>query len=166
MESLRRFHAAPAGSGGVALVARHGLLKDGRIRIEGVRTRVERDRGGWYVVRDLPPLGDARVLFRDIQDLAVIQWPGTILRVPFHSGEAEFVWEERRYVIGTMIEGEIRIRQDDRVVVRGHATVSGLRLDEVASELLPIIRPLAWALVLRSEFLARNDRFDAAPSMY
>lgn len=143
----------------MVLDAKHGLLGDGRIRLDGKRSRVRRDTGGWYVVEDASSWGDARVLYRDTQDLAAIQWAGAILRIPFHEGEATFEWDDRPYHIGTMIEGEIHIRQEDRSVVRGHVTVAGLRLEDVATEFLPIIRPLAWALVLRSESVARMARF-------
>lgn len=119
---------------------------------------MSRDTGGWYVVHDVSSWGDARVLYRDVQDLAVIQWAGAVLRVPFHAGVGEFIWEDRTYRIGTMIRGEIRIRQDERIVGNGHVTVAGLHLASVATELVPIIRPLAWALVLRSEALARDGR--------
>lgn len=115
---------------------------------------MRKDTGGWYVVEDASSWGDARVLFRAAQDLGVIQWRSTILKIPFHAGEGTFTWEERSYRIGTMITGEIRIHEGDREVVRGHVTVAGLRLESVATELLPIIRPLAWALLLRSETLS------------
>lgn len=142
----------------MALAARHGILGDGRIRMDGRRTRVDRDTGGWYVVRGGSPSGDARVLYRGTQDLGVIQWPGTILRISFHAGEGEFVWEGRSYRIASMIAGVVDIREQGRTVAQGHVTTSGLRLDTVATELVPIIRPLAWALVLRSEFVAEGGR--------
>lgn len=162
MESLRRLQALALRSPCVALEARHGLLGDGRIRLDGKRSRVRQDTGGWFVVEDVPPWESARVLYREVQDLAIIQWPGAILRVVFHAGEGEFVWEERRYHIGSMIEGEIRIQQEARTVAEGHGTVAGLHLESVATELLPIIRPLAWALVLRGESIARQNRVPAA----
>ncbi len=164
MESLRNLQPPADAFRSVVLDARHGLLGDGRIRSDGVRTRVTRDTGGWYVVHDVPPQGDARVLFRDTQDLAVIQWSGSVLRVPFHAGEGEFTWEDRTYRIGTMIRGEIRIREADRMVAEGHVTVSGLHLDSVATELAPILRPLAWALVLRSEMVASVGRGASVPT--
>ncbi len=143
---------------------KHGLLDDGRIRIDRLRGRVLHDTGGWYVVKDSSSWGDARVLYSDYQDLAVIQWATSILRIPFKEGKGTFVWEERTYRIGSMIEGEIRIDQEGRPVVRGHTTVSGLHLDSVATELLPIIRPLAWALVLRTEAVAGIGRGPAVPT--
>lgn len=148
----------------VVVDIRHGLLGDGRIRVDDQRTKVDRDSGGWYVVRDSSPLGDSRVLFRDVQDLALIQWSATILRVAFHAGEGQFTWEDRVYRIGTMIEGEIRIRQEGRLVARGRVTTAGLHLETVATELIPIIRPLGWALVLRSEALAAVGRGASVPS--
>lgn len=133
--------------------AKHGLLRDGWIRVDGERARVIRDTGGWYVVKDRSPWGDARVLFRGAQDMAAIQWSTTILRIAFRAGEGRFRWEEREYDIAAMSEGEIRISQEGRPVARGHVTAAGLHLDSVATEILPILRPLVWVLVLRSETL-------------
>ncbi len=144
--------------------AKHGLLGDGRIRVDGRRSRVTKDSGGWYVVADPSSWGEARVLYNDYADLAVLRWSTTILRVHFKAGEGAFSWEERSYHIGTMIEGEVRIDQEGRSVVRGHATVSGIHLDTVATELLPIIRPLTWALVLRSEAVAFVGRGVGVPT--
>ncbi len=144
---------------------KHGLLGDGRTRADGVRMRVVRDTGGWYVVRDASSWGDARVLYRDSQDLAVLRWAGAILRIPFHAGQGAFRWEDRTYRIDSMIEGEIRIREGDRLAVRGHVTVTGVHLDSVATELLPIIRPLAWALALRSEAVAKMGLVKGGPPL-
>lgn len=132
--------------------------------MDGSRSRVVKDSGGWYVVEDTSWWGNARVLYREFQDLAVIQWAGAVLRIPFHAGEGVFTWEERTYRIGSMVEGELRIRQDERLVAQGHVTVAGLHLDSVATELLPLIRPLAWALVLRSEAVARMGRVPGPPA--
>ena len=140
----------------MAVEARHGLFGDGRIRVDGKRTRVRRDTGGWYIVDDLSAWGSARVLYRGPWDLAVIQWTVATLRIPWRAGEASFVWEEREYHIANMDFGEIRVEQEGRSAARGHVTVAGLVLETVATELLPITRPLGWVLVLRSESLAKK----------
>jgi hypothetical protein len=147
----------------VAVEVRHGLLGDGRIRVEGVRAKVLRDTGGWYVVEGVHAGEGARVLYRDMQDLIVICWPSVTLRIPFHAGEGAFDWEGRPYHIASMIEGEIRVDQQGRPVVRGHVTPSGIHLDTVGTELLPIIRPVAWGLALRSEHVGRDNRYEPPP---
>ncbi len=149
---------------GVEVLVKHGLRGDGRIRVDGVRARVLTDAGGWYAVADPAGHGDARVLFRRFQDILVIEQGGTFLRIAFHRGESTFEWDGRPYHIGSMIRGEIRIDQETRRVARGVVTVTGLRLDEVSSELLPILRALAWGLAVRSEFVGRD--LLAEPPMY
>lgn len=121
------------------------------------KTKVLRDTGGWYAV--LSPSGseDARVLFRPVQDMIVIERSGQFLRVPFKDGEATFTWQDRPYHIASMVFGDIRIDQEARPVAQGSITTSGMRLERFEPELLPIIRALAWGLGLRSEELARDE---------
>ena len=139
--------------------ARHRIWRDGRIRVDGIRSKVLRDTGGWYVVQG-PHAGEtARVLYRDLQDVAVICWPEQTLRVAFRGGEARFEWDGRTYRIASMIDGEIRVDQDGRPVLQGHVTPAGVHLESVATELLRIVRPLTWVLVLRSEYVGRDSRF-------
>lgn len=162
MESFRAFKVIAQRGVGVTVEVKHRLWGDGRIRVEGVRTKVRRDTGGWYVVEGVHPGEAARVLYREMQDLVVISWPGTNLRIPFHQGEGRFEWEERPYRVASMIEGVLRIDQEGRRVADGHVTVSGIHLQTVAPELLPLIRPLAWGLTLRSERVGRDSRFEPA----
>ena len=144
----------------VVVDVRHRVWGDGRIRVDGTRSKVLRDTGGWYEVEGLHPGEAARVLYRDLQDLLLICRSTSTLRVAFRAGEGLFEWEGRAYHISSMIEGEVRIDQEGRSVVRGRATVSGLHLEHVAAELAPIVRPLAWGLTLRSEHMGRDRRFD------
>ncbi len=127
--------------------------------MDGVRTKVLRDTGGWYVVEGIHPGETARVLYREMQDLLLICWPESTLRVAFHGGEGRFEWDGRTYRIASMIEGLLRVDQEGRRVAEGHVTVAGARLETVASELLPVIRPLAWGLALRSERIGRDSRW-------
>ncbi len=159
MESFPTYQASLVHWAFVPVEVRHRIWRDGRIRVDGVRSKVLRDTGGWYVVEG-PHAGEtARVLYRDLQDLVVICWAEATLRVPFHAGEGRFELEGRPYHIANMIEGEIRIDQEGRSVARGHVTAAGVHLESVSVELLPIIRPLAWALALRSEIVGRENRF-------
>lgn len=135
---------------------RHGLLGDGRIWVDRVRTRVLKDSGGWYVVLSPSRDADARVLFRPLQDMVVIEQSGQFLRVPFKNGEASFSWEDRVYRISSMVLGKVRIDEGPRDVAQGVVTTEGVRFELFRSDLLPIIRALAWGLALRSEQLARD----------
>ncbi len=140
------------------VVVKHRLRGDGRIWVDAVKTKVLKDAGGWYVVESPLPRETARLLFRDLDDLVLIDREDGVLRVSFRKGEGEFEWDGRRYHVATMVEGDIRIDQEGRPVARGHGTVSGIALDFVATELLPIIRPLAWGLTLKTEEIARVSR--------
>ena len=141
----------------VAVDVRHRVWGDGRIRVDGVRTKVLRDTGGWYVVEGVHAGETARVLYRAMQDLLLICWPDTTLRVAFHRGEGRFERDGRGYRIASMIDGLIRVDQEGRMVAEGHVTVAGVHLETVAPELLPLIRPLAWGLALRSERIGRDN---------
>lgn len=137
---------------------KHRIRGDGWIRIDRVKARVLKATGGWYAVADPFGLWDARVLFRPVQDMVVIEQQARFLRIPFRAGEAMFEWDRRRYHVGPMTSGSVHIDQEGRVVARGVVTASGLRLDEVASELALLIRPLAWGLMLRGEDMAQDAR--------
>ncbi|HYM40523.1 MAG TPA: hypothetical protein VEY12_10375 [Thermoplasmata archaeon] len=142
----------------MALVVKRRIRGDGRIWLDRVKTKVLRATGGWYAVDGASPSEDARVLFRPAQDLLVIEQYGRFLRVPFHAGEATFTWEDRTFHIGSMARGALRIDREGRVVAHGVVTAAGVRFSDVACELLPLIRPLAWALALRGEVIARDAR--------
>lgn len=135
---------------------KHRLLGDGRVWVDRVKTRVSRESGGWYVVLSPSRSEDARVLYRPVQDIIVIDRSGQFLRVPFKDGVATFLWGDMVYRVGSMALGEIRIDQGTRDVARGVVTTDGIRLQMFRSELLPIVRPLAWGLTLRSEELSRD----------
>lgn len=150
----------------MTVVVKHRIRGDGRIWLDRVKTKVLRDTGGWYAVEAPSHAEDARVLFRPAQDMVVIEQSGQFFRVPFVRGEGVLVWEDRMYRIANMALGEIRIDRDSRPVGRGVVTTTGIRIDLVETELLPIVRALAWGLTLRSEEISR-DGFrnpDAAPS--
>lgn len=146
----------------MAVIVKHRFRGDGRIWLDGTKTKVLKDAGGWRLVESPNPGENARVLFRAAQDLVLIERRDGIVRVSFHKGEGSFDWDGRSYRIAAMDQGEIRIEQEGRAVARGRSTLSGARLDSVATELLPIIRPLTWALALRTEELAALNRYTAA----
>ncbi len=137
------------------VTVKHRLRGDGRIWVDYVETKVRRDPDGGYGV-DAPDVWDrARVDYDIAADWIRIERDEETIDVPFHDGEADFTWRESPYHIASMVFGEIHVAQGGRPVVRGFVTVSGVHLDPVEPELLPVIRPLAWGLTLRSERLAR-----------
>lgn len=159
MESFPTFQALSIPWGAIVTVeVKHRVWGDGRIRVDGVRTKVLRDTGGWYVVEGAEAGESTRVLYRDRQDLVVLRGAETTLRVPFSAGEGAFEWGGRHYHIANMVRGEVRIDQEGRQVVRGRVTDTGLHLESVAAEMGALIRSLAWGLTLRSESLARAAR--------
>ena len=140
------------------VLVKHRLRGDGRIWIDYAKTKVLQDTGGWYAVQSPSGLEDARVLYRPVQDMVVIEQLGQFLRVPFHDGEGTFSWQGRTYRVGSMALGEVRIHEGARPVATGLVTTSGLQLETVEPELLGIVRALAWGLALRSEEIARDSR--------
>lgn len=88
----------------------------------------------------------------------VIEQGGEFLRIAFKDGEASFRWRDRVYRIGSMALGKVRIDEGTRDVARGVVTASGLQLTLYRTDVLPLLRPLAWGLTLRSEELARDAR--------
>jgi hypothetical protein len=80
------------------------------------------------------------------------------IEVKFDPNLGTFEFDGRTYVIGSMKGGDILVRERDRRVIEGRVTVSGVRLEKVAIDLVPIQRELAFGLALRSEDLAREAR--------
>ncbi len=146
----------------MAVLTKHHPLGGGWTSVDGIRSKVLRKKGGRFLVQSPHDLETARVRFHAFQDLALVEQAGISLRLAFRKGEATFVWEERTYHIGTMIDGDIAIDESGRSVVRGNVTTSGVRLRTVATELLPLIRALAWVLTLRSESVGRDSRYEPA----
>lgn len=135
---------------------KHRVWGDGRIWVDRIRTKVLRDSGGWYAVLSPTRQEDARVLYRPVQDMVVIEQSDGFLRVRFKDGVAAFDWGDRVYRIATMVLGKIRIDEGTRDVAQGVVTTGGIRFEMFRSELLPIVRALAWGLTLRSEELSRD----------
>ena len=132
------------------------------ISVDEVESKVRKDPDGGYAV-DAPDVWDrAWVDYDLVHDGISIELDEATSEVAFHEGEARFSWKERPYHIASMVFGEIHIDQDGRPVATGFVTVTGVHLDPVEPELLPLIRPLAWGLALRSEAMARQDDFSMA----
>ncbi len=140
----------------VRVIVKHGLLGGGRIRVDHVETEVRREDVGIYVV-DAPDVWDrAKMRYDRFEDHFRVDLEQETVDVAFHQGEARFTWKDRPYHIASLVGGEVRIDQEGRPVATGVVTVSGLDLEPVEPELLPLIRPLAWGLALYSEEVARG----------
>jgi len=100
----------------------------------------------------MPP---SRVRYFQFRDRATIATNGETIVFRFRRGGATVGWRGRAYRLHDMSGGRIRMTRDDREVVTGRVTPSGVRLDVVARELLPIVRSLALVLALHSEDLSR-----------
>ena len=138
------------------VTVKHGLLDGGRIRVDYVETEVRREDAGVYAV-DAPDVWDrARMHYDHFEDHFRIELEHETVELSFHHGEADFTWKDRPYHIASLVGGEVRIDQEGRPVATGVVTVSGLHLETVEPELLPLIRPLAWGLALYSEEIRRG----------
>ncbi len=138
------------------VTVKHGLLGGGRIWVDHVETEVRREGAGVYFV-DAPDVWDrARMHYDRFEDHFRIEFEQDAVDVSFHQGEANFAWKDRPYHIASLALGETHIDQAGRPVATGFVTVSGLHLDPVEPELLPLIRPLAWGLALYSEEVRRG----------
>ena len=146
----------------VRVTVKHRLRGDGKIWVDRVESAVRRDKDGGYAV-GAPDVWDrARMDYDALGDRFVIELDEETIEVPFHEGEARFIWKDRAYHIASMVFGEVHIDQDGRAVATGFVTVTGVRLETVEPELLPLIRPLAWGLALRREALAGQNSYAQA----
>lgn len=143
---------------GVAVVVKRGLLRTGSVLVDGEKYRVRRAKAGWFLVGGRTPFDAGRVRFERSRDRATLERSDETVVIQFRLGETVFGWQGRPYRVGTMQWGQIEIEQEGRPVARGHVTVTGVHLEMVAPELLPIIRELAFALTMHSEWLAEDRR--------
>jgi len=137
------------------VIVRRGIVRAGRVVVEGVSSRILRGKGGWFLVSEPSGMPPSRVRYFQFRDRATIATNGETIVFRFRRGGAMVGWRGRAYRLHDMSGGRIRMTQDDREVVTGRVTPSGVRLDVVAPELLPIVRSLALVLALHSEDLSR-----------
>ena len=119
----------------MVVVARIGISeKKGKVRTpEGIYD-VRRVEDGWYTVAGPVVQQPGRVRYNDDRNLLEIERPGLSVSIHFRPELEHTTFEltGHTYEVGTMDFGEISIKEGDRPVVRGHGTVSGVRLLEVA----------------------------------
>lgn len=136
----------------MAVIAKVGLLEHrGKVRTGAGIFEVRGTADEGYEVGGPPSEGPGHVHYDIDRDVLDIQRPGVQVSIQFR-GELEhttFPFAGHTYEIGTMDFGNVSITEAGRPVVRGHETVSGVRLLFVAPELVPIERELAFGLAIR-----------------
>ncbi len=143
----------------VVVVAKIGLLGEkGRVRTPAGIFGVHSGDDNWHTVEGPVTEGAGRVRYDDERSLLEIQRPGISLSIHFRPEleHTTFELNGHLYEIGTMDFGDITIKEGNLRVVRGHGTISGVRILEVAPELESVERELAFGLALRSAVLDKD----------
>ncbi len=135
--------------GAVTVEARIGILRD-RLVVEGVEYPIRHEGGGWVSVASYGSRNRSRVRYDALRDRIRIETSGGALAIPFHWRHTTFEFAGHRYRVGPMAWGHVMVSRDDRPVVTGHVTLSGVRLGYVAPELQPIASELAVGLAYRA----------------
>ncbi len=148
----------------MTVIAKLGLLEHrGKVRTPAGIFEVRGTPEEGYEVDGPASEGRGRVRYDDDRDVLHIQRPGISLSIHFLPARAQttFQFGGHTYEVGPMDLGGISIKEGTRVAVRGHETVSGVRLLFVAPELVPIERELAFGLAVRGDTVdADNWRED------
>jgi len=143
----------------VVVVAKIGVTgKKGKVRTPEGIYEVSRAKDDWYSVAGPIGLQPGRVRYNDNRNLLEIERSGFSLSIHFRPEleHTTFELNGHAYEVETMDFGNISIREGDHPVVRGHGTISGVRLLEVAPDFEPFERELAFGLALRSGALDRD----------
>lgn len=143
----------------MVVVAKIGISgKKGKVRTPEGIYGVSRTTDDWYTVEGPAGQDPGRVRYNDDRNLLEIERPGFRLSIHFRPELEHTTFELNGHVyeIGTMDFGSISIKDRDLLVVRGHGTVSGVRLLDVAPDFEPLERELAFGLALRSAALDKD----------
>ena len=136
----------------MAVTAKISLLEHrGKVRTQAGVFEVDRGEDGWYTVGGPAAEGAGRVRYDEDHQIIQIERPGISLSIDFdpEPKTTTFEFQGHRYGVGSMDFGNISINEGDRAAVRGHVTISGVRLVSVEPDLVPIERELAFGLALR-----------------
>ncbi len=133
----------------VTLEAKVGILRD-RLVVEGVEYPLRREGAGWVTIPSIGAHSGGRVRYEALRDRIRIETPAGNVLVPFHWRHTSFAYGGRRYRPGPMAWGHVMVSRDDRPVITGRLTLSGVRLGFVAPELEPIAAELAVGLAYRA----------------
>ena len=135
----------------VVVVAKIGIRGKGRVRTQEGIYDVSPTDDEWFVVSGPPGEGSGRVRYRDEHDLLEIERREVKVSIHFRPELEHTTFELNGHVyeVATTDFGDISIREGSRRVVRGHGTVSGVRLLAVDADLAPVERELAFGFALR-----------------
>lgn len=136
----------------MVVIAKVGLLEHrGKVRTPAGIFEVRGLPDGWYEVDGSRPEGPGRVRYDEGRDVLELRRPGIDVSIHFRPELEHTTFElgGHTYEVATMDFGNISIREGPRPVVRGHETVSGVRLLSVAPDLVPVERELAFGLAIR-----------------
>ena len=135
----------------MVVVAKIGILGKGKVRTQTGTFEANPGDDNWYTVAGTTSGESGRVRYRDERNLLEIGRPGFDVSIHFRPEleRTTFELNGRTYDVGTTDFGEISIKEGARVVVRGHGTISGVRLLAVAPDLAPLERELAFGFALR-----------------
>lgn len=151
----------------MAVIAKIGLFEHrGKVRTEAGVFEVVRTEDDWYSVGGPAAEGSGHVRYDEDRQIIHIERPGVTLTIDFDPEPKRtiFQFQGHVYEVGSMDWGEISIKEGSRPVVRGHVTISGVRLVLVAPELLSVERELAFGLALRGAAL--DEDFWQAEHVY
>ena len=135
----------------VVVVAKIGIRGKGKVRTQEGIYEVKAADDGWLTVSGPPPEGPGSVRYLDERDLLEIERRGGTFSIHFRPEleQTRFELNGHVYEVATTDFGHISIAEGSRPVVRGHGTVSGVRLLAVAPDLAPFERELAFGFALR-----------------
>ncbi len=140
----------------MAVIAKIGLLEHrGKVRTPAGVFEVNLGEDGWYTVGGPATEGAGRVRYEENRQVIRIERPGIGVSIDFDPEPTKTVFQFRglAFEVGSMDFGNILIKEGDRPAVRGHVTISGVRLVDVEPDLQPIERELAFGLALRGAAL-------------
>lgn len=109
------------------------------------------------LTRRLFEIGDAAsggigiVRYKDgiLTDRLFISGPEGSFVIPFRVRKKEFELNGRRYRLGTLVGGHVRIWDGPSLAVEGQVFLHGVRLDSVSDALRPFACELAFGLALK-----------------
>ena len=144
----------------MVVVAKIGIRGKGKVRTQEGIYEVKSADDGWLTVSGPPPEGPGSVRYLDERDLLEIERRGGTFSIHFRPEleQTRFELNGRVYEVATTDFGHISIAEGSRPVVRGHGTVSGVRLLAVAADLAPFERELAFGFGEESKAYRRGLR--------